>query len=228
MPAARRQPHPTLLDAAQPAPNTSWGDPAGWDDLYTPAPPPPLDDGLFMTMPSGRRWIILAPDPADIHWPDVAEMLAKEPRFAGATLNAFYSVAQHLCLCHDHTFAASRAAALHHDDHEIVVRDLPSPVKKAQALLGGGEAYARLCAIQDAAIHAAAGIPWPLDAETAADVHHIDLTMLATEVRSFFVDDTHLWAADRLPPPLPIAINPWPWTRAADEWLARVRRHLPR
>lgn len=51
----------------------------------------------LLTTASGRMVDLLDPKPEDVDFSDIAEQLAKENRYNGATAGVAYSVAEHLC-----------------------------------------------------------------------------------------------------------------------------------
>ena len=192
-----------------------------------------------VTTASGRTIDLLAPRPGDIDLVDVAEHLAKEPRFCGATRDEAYSVAQHVCLGADAVAArhGPRAAAyfLLHDGHEYALKDDTTPKKRALdaiaaerfGVLAGQimEAFAELTERWDVAIHAAAGLPWPPPDDVARIVKHYDAVMLATEWQAFMAS----------PPPYDLGVEPlpggiagaWDWRLAKAEFIDRALVLLP-
>lgn len=177
-------------------------------------------------MPTARGAVfpLLGPAAADVDFRAVAEGLAKACRFAGQ-LAAFYSVAQHSVVVADMLPPEARPYGLLHDAHEAFVGDIPTPVEEALRRLGAGDAVGRLKAGLDAAIFPAAGLAWPLPANIAYMVRCADLTALATERRDLLAAGP-AWGRD-LPPPLARVITPWPWHRALDAYVDRLRRWLP-
>lgn len=86
---------------------------------------------------TGRALDLMAPtaDMIDLEH-DVAEALAKEPRFAGHTQGGPYSVAQHCVLGVDAILAQTGSLALArafllHDAHEAYCKDIMTPLAKA-------------------------------------------------------------------------------------------------
>lgn len=108
---------------------------------------------------SGFYLDVMNPKSEQIMLEDIAQALSRTCRFGGHC-SRYYSVAEHALLCHD---AARRLwpsepmlalGALHHDDHEAYIGDVPRPIKK---LLGSvwQDAERRL----DACIIDALGFP---------------------------------------------------------------------
>lgn len=191
-----------------------------------------------LTTTSGRLVDLLAPCAADVCFGDIAEQLAKENRFNGATPGVVYSVAEHLVRGSDAARDATAsdlvaAYVLAHDFHEAFLKDDTTPKKRALAAVAaqfGGlaetilAAFASLTDRWDVAIHQAAGLPWPAEPGILASVHHFDRQMLATEWRDLMTG----------PPPYdfgvaPLAgtIAPWPWPFAKAQLLRRMGELLP-
>lgn len=176
----------------------------------------------WIQMASGRPWDVLAPGPAQVHWPDIADSLAKLCRFNGHTMQ-FYSVAQHCVHVAELLPPDWRLYGLLHDAHEAVLGDIATPVKIALHAATGSDAVADLADRTDRAIHAAAGLSFPLPAPVALAVREADLRLLQTERRDLMATSRRPWP--RGPQPAPFRIKPWPWARAAEEWLERLGRY---
>ena len=107
---------------------------------------------------TGRFVDTRRPDPATLCLEDIAHALANVCRFGGHS-QRFYSVAEHAVLVsrrlehkgYDRTVCLG---AVHHDDPEAYLGDIPRPLKP---LLG--KAYERLTERMDTAIITALGIP---------------------------------------------------------------------
>lgn len=199
--------------------------------MTTPILAPPSSvsfrDGRPITPTAGGGLFpLLDPSPADVSFRDIAEGLAKACRFAGQ-IPVFYSVAQHSVVVAEMLPPEARPYGLLHDGHEAFVGDMISPVKATLAILGGGAAWNAMVGRLDAAIHAAAGLPWPPPANIAYMVKRADIVALATEYRDVNVRAPMAAMAITLPPPLARVITPWPWHRALDAYVDRLRRWLP-
>lgn len=114
---------------------------------------------------TGQFVNVAAPEPQTIALSDIAHALAATCRYGGHCRN-FYSVAEHAVLCAWYVQRKwgdpiSALAALHHDDPEYVLGDIPRPIK---SLLG--PAYGELTQQMEYAI--AVGLDLPLG---AADLH---------------------------------------------------------
>ncbi|MFG1255916.1 hypothetical protein V5F79_01225 [Xanthobacter flavus] len=217
---------------------------------------------IWMQTGTGRAFDLMAPtaDMVDLEH-DVAEALAREPRFGGHVRSGPYSVAQHCVLGADAIIAETGSietarAFLLHDAKEAFIKDQMTPLKQAFAAHVGlvfemehgasgiglpaaarqtgklifWRALAEMEFKVDAAIHAAAGHPWPLPPDIAARVHHWDLAMLAAERRDLLCKPPKPWhpSVERVPPPARIGrIKVWPWPKAADEWRARLHQLFP-
>lgn len=156
----------------------------------------------ILTTASGRNVDLLAPTASDIDFADIAEQLAKENRYNGATPDIAYSVAQHLVIGADAIFdttkdAKATAYFLLHDAPEAYLKDDTTPKKRALATIAETQfgalassimqAFDALTARWDIAIHAAAGLPWPMPGEIENLVHAYDKTMLVTEWRDMMI-----------------------------------------
>lgn len=188
--------------------------------------PRPATKGMpWLQTASGRAYPLLQPAPEDIHWPDVADALAKIARFNGHTVGAPYSVAQHCIIVAGQLPPAWRPYGLLHDAHEAYVGDVCRPVKQALHRLGASTAVDALATAADAAILNAAGLIHPVPRDIALAVNMADLAALATERRDLMAASALPWEV--LPDPLPQVIRPWPWAKAAAEFLERLRDWCP-
>lgn len=111
------------------------------------APPTTAPCGPWILTASGIAFDLLNPTPAMVHWPDVAESLARIPRFNGHIGGGAYSVAQHCVLGARALLEETenpRLAGLFllHDAHEAYVGDIATPV--ARAIASVAEIQARL------------------------------------------------------------------------------------
>lgn len=92
-----------------------------------------IDD--WMKTASGIRFQFLNPPPDQIDVNDVALALSRTCRYGGHT-KRFYSVAEHCCLMSDWVLKQPwgnpllALTALHHDDAEAYIGDLPRPCKQ--------------------------------------------------------------------------------------------------
>jgi len=83
--------------------------------------------GSIITV-TGRRVWPLRPSEGDVSLEDIAHALSKTDRYMGHA-PVFFSVAQHAVVVASMVPPAARAWALHHDDSEAYLRDLPAPLK---------------------------------------------------------------------------------------------------
>jgi len=91
---------------------------------------------IWMQTGTGQVLDMMDPRPETIDLSDVAEALARIPRFTGHVRSGAYSVAQHLCLGTDAILAETGrlelAQAFHlHDAHEFAVGDIGTPTAQA-------------------------------------------------------------------------------------------------
>lgn len=217
---------------------------------------------IWMQTGTGRAFDLMAPTAGMVDLEhDVAEALAREPRFGGHVRSGPYSVAQHCVLGADAIIAETGSietarAFLLHDAKEAYIKDQMTPLKQAFAAHVGlvfemehgacsiglpaaarqtgklifWRALAEMEFKVDAAIHAAAGHPWPLAPDIAARVRQWDLAMLAAERRALLCKPPKPWhpSVERVPPPARLGrITVWPWPKAADEWRARLHQLFP-
>lgn len=96
------------------------------------AQPNSADEGWIETI-SGRRFNFKNTHPDEIHIEDIATVLPRLCRYNGHT-RRWYSVAEHACLLSDWVMEQGGTAldgltALHHDNAEYIIGDLPSPIK---------------------------------------------------------------------------------------------------
>lgn len=196
-----------------------------------------------MTFANGAGFDVLHPTKADIHWPSVAEHLAKENRYNGATPGVAYSVAEHSVRCADAALRMTEdrmlaAYLLVHDCHEGAgLKDIPTPTKRALAEVAKDfgiladevkNAFANLTDRHDVAIHAAAGLNWPVSVEMAAAIKRFDLILFRTEWRDLMHDGPHPdWEPYRNIEPLPEKIVPMPWQEAQARFIRRAEVLLP-
>jgi 5'-deoxynucleotidase YfbR-like HD superfamily hydrolase len=194
--------------------------------------------GTFLTLPSGKCVDLLDPDPQLICFEDVAEQLAKINRYNGATRGVTYSVAEHSVrgarYLRAHYDDSHAAYFLLHDAHEAFIGDDATPKKRAIAAVAQlkfgtlhqviVDAFQSIERGLDVAIHAAAGLAYPLPADIARVVKVYDRVMLATEWRDLM----------RCPEPFPLGalpmvtqISPWGWQQAKREFLNECRALLP-
>lgn len=200
--------------------------------------------GTILTLSNGRGVDLLGPNASDIDFEVVAEHLAKENRYNGATPNCVYSVAEHsvrgaraiLAATGDETLAAY---FLIHDAPEAFLKDDTTPKKRAIGVIAF-EAFGVLAATItqafdlltdrfDVAIHEAAGLPWPPTPEMQANIKHWDLKMFVTEWRDLMGNQPHPnWAPYADVVPLEAIISPWrPWLAVRTVFLKDCRALLP-
>ncbi len=149
-----------------------------------------------------------APDPRSIVLEDVAHALSSICRFGGHS-KVFYSVAEHAVYCSTHMERMNYnrlecLAALHHDDSEAFLGDIPRPLKP---LLG--RAYKVLSDRMDRAIVKGLGLPFPAGNLHTTAIKEADNAALVVEaaqlMRSkgahWFEDDVYvsLWALGMAP-----------------------------
>lgn len=174
--------------------------------------------------------------PDVIDFADIAESLAKLPRFLGHTVGVV-SVARHSLWAstlafqwrdaNDPAQELAPAYALIHDAHEAYCGDLTRPfvdgLARRLGFAGARHGEAFLVAVDamkadlDAAIHARAGLAWPVPPAIADLIKRIDASLLETERREYLDRGralNHVWHHDADPPPrvdgLSTPIERWP------------------
>lgn len=202
-----------------------------------------MSAATILTLANGRYVDLLDVLASDIDFGTLAEHIAKEKRYNGATPGKEYSVAQHLCIGTDAILrdgGGEEAAAyfLLHDVQEGLWKDDPTPKKRALAQHIQERCGVLAAAIigiidgivdeHDAAIHEAAGLAWPMPVEIKKAVKYYDVVMFVTEWRDLMRGIDHpTWNDYAGIRPLEAAITPWRWDFARAEWMKRARRLIP-
>lgn len=201
------------------------------------ATPPLVPDRL-----ASGRLIDLAACPRDFDFHvEIALPLGRIGRFAGQAADAegsAYSVGEHSvrggeALYRETGSASAALAFLLHDAHEVLGGDFKRPfvdlielIAARDGLAPGGLVRRAIEAAKaeiDAAIHAAAGLAWPLPAEWTLAVRQMDERMAAEEMRRFWPDAPLPGAyrqLARVPGPAPHQPC-WSPRWAADQWMER-------
>ena len=152
----------------------------------------------------GGAFDLLEPTPEQVHPADLAEHLAKIPRFAGATPNIVISVAQHSVFVAEALPRDLRAYGLLNDGHEAYLGDDQGPKVNAMTVL----APRALAAVRQlrlraaAAIHTRFGLAWPPPVEVAAAVNRVDARALAAQKLHFMAPEPRPWISLPGRPPL--------------------------
>jgi len=200
--------------------------------------------GTILTLANGRGIDLLGPKASDIDFAVVAEHLAKENRYNGATPGQVYSVAEHSVRGERAALAATgdeelAAYFLIHDAHEAFLKDDTTPKKRAIGALAFEafgvlastitQAFDLLTDRFDEAIHEAAGLAWPPTKEMQAQIKYWDLTMFVTEWRDLMDNQDHPhWGPYADIVPLSRTIHPWfGWSAARNSFLSDCHRLLP-
>jgi hypothetical protein len=194
---------------------------------------------------------LLEPTPAMIDFDEIAESLGQQARFGGHT-TLHWSVAEHSLLCAREASREAAPYALLHDAHEALIGDLMTPVKHAlfwslaglpNAPTGRSEPdrdtavtlhrtiLDRFAAFEErhlAAIHAAAGLPWPPPPTIAEEVRALDLRALVTERRDLVIRSPLPWGREvEAARPFRRVVRPSRPLQAAADWIGEARRLLP-
>lgn len=101
---------------------------------------------IWFTTVNGRRIDLSFPKVEDIDVADIACGLSRVCRYTGQ-LRDFYSVAQHAMMVAELVDEDLRLAALHHDDSEAYMNDLPRNLKHSAGLAGYRGLEARLTTV---------------------------------------------------------------------------------
>jgi hypothetical protein len=197
----------------------------------------------ILTLVNGHGVDLLNPLVGDIDFAVIAEQLAKEKRYNGATPEAEYSVAQHCALGAAAILASDKDEELAgyfllHDAHEAFLKDDTTPKKNAIAaiaqeafgVLGSTilEAFDLLTYRFDVAVHVAAGLAWPPTPEMQAQIKHWDLRLFVTEWRDLMGNRPHPdWTPYQDIAPLSAVIRPVGWEAARASYLGLCREILP-
>lgn len=197
----------------------------------------------ILTLSNGRHVDLRNPRASDIDFAAMAEHLAKENRFNGATPNLVYSVGEHSIRAASEALQETgdeelAAYLLMHDGHEFLLKDDTTPKKHALeveaqesfGVLAGAitGTYDRLTFRIDAAIHEAAGLIWPPSPEMKAAIKHWDRRMFVTEWRDLMRGiphpDPEAYRGVEL---LETVIFPWHWPQVREQFLDYCKLWLP-
>lgn len=197
----------------------------------------------ILTLSNGRGIDLLDPKASDIDFAVIAEHLAKEPRYNGATPNVVYSVAEHSVRGASAALEATgdyelAAYFLLHDCHEAFLKDDTTPKKKALAATAQRmfgvlatdilRSFEKMTERFDIAVHEAAGLPWPPAPEMQDKIKFWDLTMFVTEWRDLMRGQQHPnWEPYADIKPLTQPIVPWPWFNARRIFIEECKALLP-
>lgn len=180
-------------------------------------------DYAWIQLASGKPFNLEGPDcPVSIE--DVADGLSKINRFAGAT-RVPYSVAQHSVLVskiagklrHDNCPYAQLHALLH-DVHEIVLTDIPTPVK---SMLDDGRLSDLEHEVQRRILR---GLHLSdIALSSYGTTKQADMIALATEKRDLMAPQQRSWGQWVLPEPLKRKVRPVGWRIARRMFLDRYK-----
>jgi hypothetical protein len=169
---------------------------------------------------SGRIFYPLDPREAEITLSDVAHGLAHKARFTGHT-KTFYCTAEHSvrvskCVEMLGGTLMQQFVALHHDDSDAYIPDVPTPLKVLEEFKFFRNVEKKIeeacyrkfgCVVDDYSI-----------------VKKADIMLLLTEKRDLMPNQNKNWGKFKESPiPAPYRIKPWTPTKAKKEYL---KRHL--
>lgn len=172
-----------------------------FDVVGTPAVRPPapgqtkelytVEDGWIETY-TGTQFYFGAPTPDMIKLEDIAHVLPRLARYNGHTTR-FYSVAEHTCVMRDWVKARGGSprdclTALHHDDAEYIIGDLPRPIKWKMSQFK--EVESKL----DQVLALTFGTEWPMPKW----LKDIDSRILKDERRQVMRRSDNEWGTDEL------------------------------
>lgn len=166
--------------------------------------------GWIQTYSGGRFWP-MDPRIDDVKLEDIAHHLSMRARFSGAC-TSLLSVAQHSVLLSFQVPGGpeARFAALHHDDTEAFLPDVPTPVKPYipfwRMLEGTHE-------------HAIVLGAFGVDATALKCIKPYDKRIVADEAAALLRPSEHKWKVR--PEPLGISIRPWSPAEAEERFLER-------
>lgn len=167
----------------------------------------------------GRKFHFARPSMGEIAVEAVAHSLSQLCRYNGHT-KRFYSVAEHACLLSDwvmyQPWATARdgLTALHHDDAEHIIGDLPRPIKATMPEFKAAEK------ILDEVIAEKFGTEYPLPEW----LHAIDNRIIKDERLAVMKPSGFDWGTDQL---VSLGVPFWHWT-GRWTWLTKqrfLRRH---
>lgn len=164
---------------------------------------------------TGLRVYPLDARPEEIDIRDIAHSLSLTCRFNGHT-RVGYSVAQHAVHVSRLVSPGCAKWALHHDDAEAYLSDVPRPVKRFMP------EYKRIEASLLQVIGERFGLPWPMPTQVSWG----DCKALATEKRDLLANPCLKWDGD-LPEPDPEVIVPLTGPEAERLFLARFNELFP-
>lgn len=150
----------------------------------------------------GRQFDFANPDSTPLLVEDVAWALSRENRYSNQSIHELL-VAQHAVVGSYLPFVPDRyrLGILHHDDHEAVMRDIASPLKK---MLPDYLALEKI--IQTSILRGLGVEPAPADL-----IRDVDAYLLEAEVEQVWNED------------MPFGIDIWTSERARAEFLLRHR-----
>lgn len=197
----------------------------------------------ILALCNGKSVDLLAPKAEDIDFAVIAEHLAKENRYNGATKNRTYSVAEHSVRCAQAAMDAGEGNELAiylllHDCHEAFLKDDTTPKKRALAEIAHEQfgvlavttlqTFNVLTERLDVAIHEAAGVVWPPPSELQISIKYYDLVLFVTEWRDLMGNQDHPhWGPYEDIKPLKREIVPGTWQEARAEFYQMCRELLP-
>lgn len=159
---------------------------------------------IWMQGRYGRPINLTRPTADEVDFREIADSLAQINRYCGAATKPV-SVGMHTLIAFDAAAHELRPWVLLHDAHETRIGDMTTPMKAALCAVArehyaqGGlfmrQMLAALAERHDVAIHEAAGLPLPTDAQKQA-IKRADIIALQTERRDFLGPSARAWAPE--------------------------------
>lgn len=160
---------------------------------------------------SGGRFWPMDPRSEDVRVEDIAHHLGMKARFSGAC-TSMLSVAQHAVeLSYLVPGGAEEAfAALHHDDTEAFLPDVPTPVKPYLPFWKTIEGLHEQAIVKDA---------FGVTSSALRTIKPYDKRIVADEAACLLMPSKHQWRV--CPEPLGVVIKPWDSVMATRRYLER-------
>jgi len=170
---------------------------------------------------SGRKLLPFALQADSVTVEDIAHHLSQICRFNGAC-RGVYSVAEHAVRMSYEVPREHALAALHHDDGEYVLGDIPRPMKSRMAVWDPvGQEYHSVKLVEERT-HRVICRALGISSEIPPCVHAADLRMVVTEARDLMTPSPEPWQIDAKPYGWHI-FQPWSTDLAAQRFLWRHR-----
>lgn len=155
---------------------------------------------------SGRKVTPFDLQPDQVCFQDIAHTLSQKVRFNGHLRSMGYTVGQHCCLGAEQIFLRTRSetlalAFLLHEVSEVVLPDVPTPIKRMIKVDIGGEliSWSELEDRHAKAIFEGLAMPGLLPEIYSPEVKEMDARMLMTEKRDLASKEPEPWGISAEP-----------------------------